>query len=126
VIAAAAIAAVAVFAVAFWQLGVIRAASGAIAISRDSMGVMRDPQLDERARERAMQQASLRLIGACASILFRSLIAVLLSLVPIWAFSALGIVTFDQVLTFLSRWDVIAIVTVIMLAGYGLKKRLWH
>jgi hypothetical protein len=125
VIAVAALATVAVFAVALWRLGVVNAASGAIAISRDTMGIMRDPHLDERAREQAVQRASLRLIGACGSILLRSALAVLVSLVPVWAFSALGFVTFGQVMEFLSRWDVVVIVTVVMLAGYGMWKRLW-
>lgn len=121
----AAFAAVAVFAVALSRLGVVKAASGAVAISRDTMGVMRDPHLDDRARENAVQRASLRLMGACFSILYRSILAVLLSLAPVWVFSALGLLTFAQVLEFLSRWDVIVIVTVVMLAGYGISKRLW-
>jgi hypothetical protein len=50
VIALAAFATVAAFAVAFWRLGVVEAASGAIAVSRNAVGIMRDPLLDDRAR----------------------------------------------------------------------------
>jgi hypothetical protein len=124
VIALAAIATIAVFTVALWQLRVVGVASGAIAKSREAMAVMRDPALDDRAREDAVQRASLKLMAACASILVRSALAVLVSLAPIWAFSALGLATFDQVTAFLARWDVIVIVTAVMLAGFGLSKRI--
>ena len=121
-IALAALATVAAFAVAFWRLGVVQAASGAIAVSRDTMAIVRDPRLDDRAREDAVQRASLRLMGACASILMRSGLAAFTSLAPIWALSALGVVTVAEVMEFLSRSDVIAGVTVVMVAGYATSK----
>jgi hypothetical protein len=119
VIALAALATVAVFGVAFWRLGVVQAASGAIAVSRTTMAVMRDPGLDDRAREDAVQRASLRLMGSCASILMRSGLAAVTALAPIWALSALGVVTVAEVMEFLSRSDVIAGVTLVMVAGYA-------
>jgi hypothetical protein len=125
VIAAVGLAAVAAFAVAFGWLGVVRAASGAIAISQHTMGVMRNPALDDRAREQAMQQASIRLLGSCVSILLRSALAVLVSMVPIWLFSVLGLVTIADVFAFLSRWDVIALITVAMAVGYVIWVRWW-
>ena len=121
-IALAAVATVAVFAVAFWRLGVVRAASGAIAVSRHTMGIMRDPRLDDRAREDGVQRASLQLMGACASIVVRSGLAVLLSMAPLWVLSALGIVTVAGVMEFLSRWEAIAGATAVMLAGYAVSK----
>lgn len=124
-IVATAIASVATFAVALRLLGVARVAGDALAAARRSIETMRDADLDDLAREKAIQQAALRLFGTFASILMRGLLAVAASLAPIWLGVLAGLVTSAPVFQFLSRSDVILAVSVAMIAGHVMRKRQW-
>ena len=124
-IAATAAASICVFLVAFWALRIVPASAGAVAIARDALGVMRDPALDDASREKAVQRASLRLLGTFFSILLRGAIAFGVSLLPIWLADAVGLASHHKVIAFLSRWDVILIASLLVGLGYLAGKRLW-
>jgi hypothetical protein len=116
---------VAIFALALWGLGIVRAGAGVLAVARGAVAALRDPKLDDAAREAAVQRASLQLFGAFFSILARSALALLLSFAPIWLADTAGVVTSEAVLVYLSRWDIILVVSIVMLAGYRLRTLLW-
>ncbi len=122
---AVALTAVALFALALWGLGILRAGAEVFAVARGAVAALRDPGLDDAAREAAVQRASLRLFGAFFSILARSALALLLSFAPIWLAETAGVVTSDAVMVYLSRWDIIVVVSIVMLAGYRLRMLLW-
>ena len=86
---------------------------------------MRDPGLDEEAREKAVQAAALKLFGAFGSILIRSALALIAAAVPILAADAAGIAAEPAVTGFLSRWEVILALTVIITLGWVLARRAW-
>lgn len=122
---AVALASICAFIAAFWLLGIVPRATAALAVTRGAFAAMRDTALDEEAREREVQRASLKLMGLFFSILGRSLLALLASLLPIWIADAMGLASRDTVLLFLARWDVILVVSLVLLAGYVLWNRLW-
>ena len=124
-IVATAAASICTFLVAFWLTGVVPAATGALAIVRDALGAMRDAGLDDSAREKDVQRASFRLIGTFVSILARGAVAIGASLLPIWLANVTGVAASDQVIEFLSRWDVIAIVSIVIVVGYIVRIWLW-
>lgn len=116
---------VALFALALWGLGILRAGAEVFAVARGALAALRDPGLDDDAREAAVQRASLRLFGAFFSILARSALALLLSFAPIWLADAASLAARADVLFYLSRWDILVVITIVMLAGYRLRTLLW-
>jgi len=125
VIEATAILSLLLFVAALSYSGVIGAAAGVLATARGAAAVMRDEALDDRARERAVQQASLRLFSGFASILGRGVLSLAASVLPIWAADATGLASAGAVLAFLARVDVIVIASAVMVAGYLFRVRLW-
>ena len=86
---------------------------------------MRDPSLDDASREKSIQKFSINLFGSFASILIRSIATLLLAALPVYIADQLGVVKASEVTDFLSRWDVIVILTLVICAGWFLKSRLW-
>ena len=84
---------------------------------------MSNKQLDDDARERMIQDASLTLFKAFFSILIRSVIVLGCSLLPIWLAHWMGLVLIEDTIGFLSRWDVITITSVVIIGGYLLLMR---
>jgi Sulfotransferase family len=117
-IIAIAILSIGVFICALHLFGVVRVASGVLVTAQDAVTILRDNSLDDRTREKEIQHASLRLLGAFVSILIRSMLTFLASFAPIWFASLMGLVKIEDVISYLSRWDVIVITTVLVVAGY--------
>lgn len=124
-IVATALASIGLFVVSLWALGIVRVAAGVIVIARGAVAAMRDEGIDDEAREKAVQRASVRLMRSFVSILLRSCLALFVSLLPIWLANSAELARSDDVLRYLSRWDVIAIVSLVLVAGYIIRLRLW-
>ncbi len=124
-IAATALASIGVFIGALWVLRVAQVGAGVLVIAGRAVAVMRDENFDDRAREKAVQRASIQLIGAFISILVRSALAFLVSFLPIWLASLTDLATIEDVIRYLSRWDVIVIASMVVIAGYVIWMRLW-
>ena len=114
-----------IFLLVFWLAGVVSSARSAIAIIRAAMQAMRDPQLDETTRERAIQSAAIRLVAASGSLIFRNLLALGAAFLPILAADWAGIAPHEVVLAFMGRWDVIVIATVVITLGFVVGARVW-
>ena len=115
-IALVALISILLFLVSFEVARVVPVSVAAIATAKRALGVIRDPSLDDEAREKAAQRASIQLFGAFASILLRSLLAVAAAFVPIYLADALGLAETEHVLTFLARWEVIVGASVVICA----------
>jgi hypothetical protein len=123
---ATALAAVALFLVGMWVFGVAAAATGAIGIAHAAVATMRDPALDDRARETAIQRASIRLASGFGSIAIRGILALALSLLPVWLADAGGLAAAPAVFAFLSRPDVIVTTSAAIGVGYLAWRRAWR
>jgi hypothetical protein len=108
-----------------WAFGVLRVGAQALGTARGSLATLRDPRLDDTAREQAVQAASLRLFGAFFSILLRTALVLLAAALPLGLAGLAGLAAPEAVMAFLLRWDVIALTTLAMLAGYVVWRRLW-
>ena len=124
--------AVAAFLLGFHLAGVLPAASRAIATARSATGAMRNPALDDLARElmdrtgipgMAAQKAGLSLLGSFASIALRSAAALAVSFVPILLADAMGLVDAGATTAFLLRWDVILGASAVMIAVWLVVRR---
>jgi hypothetical protein len=122
-IAATAIASVGVFIFTFWLFGVARVGTSVLTTTRDAMNILHDKNLDDLDREKKLQRASLQLGSAFVSISIRSALALATSFLPIWLVSLSGQVTIEDVLVYLSRWDVIVAVTLVVILIYIISTR---
>jgi hypothetical protein len=116
------IAAIAALSIGFFVAGVSllripKVAAGALSTSSRAMATLRDAS-DDRAREHAMQQASLRLAGSFVSMLLRTALALGLALVPVGVAGVAGLVAPGDVVVFLSRWQVGLTATIVVGGGY--------
>lgn len=125
-IAAVAIASILAFVIVFWKAGVVPAAQKAIATASHAGKVMSSKELDDDVKEKEVQKSAIGLLGSVASITIRSVLALIAAAVPIYGAEAAGLVSSDAVIDFLSRWDVIIIVSVVMIAGYIVGRRVWR
>jgi len=125
VIVATAALSLVLFVAALAWLDLIAASASAVVTAREAAAIMGDRTLDDRAREHAVQQASLRLFSGFASILGRGVLALAVSALPLWLAHVTGLADVHAVLAFLARPDIIAIVSAIMIGGYLFRKRLW-
>lgn len=124
-IVATAVAALAIFAIAIWVSGVMRVSVGVLSTTQNAAAIMRDPALDDLQREKAIQRASLRLLADFGSILFRGVASLAISFAPIWLADVSGLASARAVMDFLSRVDVIVVASIVMIAGYVLRVRMW-
>lgn len=114
------------FMVAFWLLRIVSVAKDAIATVKGALATMRAPDLDDDAREAAVQKAAVRLITISASLVGRCAFALAAAFVPIYLAHAAGVARMEDSLAFMERWDVILIASLLILAGYLTGKRLWR
>lgn len=111
------------FLIAFWRLKITRVGTNAVKTAQAALATMSDKSMDDEAREKAIQGASIKLFGAFFSIVIRSALALGISFLPIGMAHWTGLATMDEVIGFLSRWDVIVVISVVMIGGYLLFAR---
>lgn len=109
---------VSLFLIAFWRLKITRVGTDAIKTANSAVATMKDKSLDDEAREKAIQGASIKLFKSFFSILIRSALALAVSFLPIYLAHLSGLAAMDDVIGFLSRWDVIVIISVVIIGGY--------
>lgn len=61
-----------------------------------------------------------------ASILVRSALALLAAFLPIWLADGAGLAGINEVFGFLASWEVVAVTTLMIVAGYVRWVRPWH
>lgn len=122
---ALAIASIAVFVLALWATGVARVGADALSTAQSALAVLRDPALDDSSREKAVQQASLRLMGTFASLLLRGTAVLGAAALPIWLGSLAGMAESGEVVRYLSSWQVILVSSLALTAAFVLWSRRW-
>ncbi|HKK30022.1 MAG TPA: hypothetical protein VKA18_06465 [Alphaproteobacteria bacterium] len=124
-IAGFAVASILAFLVVFWLIGVVPEASKAVATASGAARIVASKELDDDTKEREAQRAAIGLLKGVFSILWRSAVAFVAAAVPVYSGDAFGLVSADAVAEFLSRWDMIVIASVVIVAGYLAAQRLW-
>lgn len=113
-----AVASVGIFLLAFWRIGWVAILAESMATIRQGFAAMRDPALEESAREAVVQKTALRLVIISVSLLLRSLmILAAVLIVPLIA-DSIGVVPLTETLAFMLRWDFILITTMVIGLAY--------
>lgn len=103
---------VAAFALVLRWLGLPARAREAGDGARESVGVLRDPALDDRAKEAALRRQALRLFALLGVLVGGSLLALGLPLLAVWLLDLAGVASLASVLGVLERPDFLIGVTV--------------
>ena len=120
--ALAAALAVLMFGIAFRVANLAPRARDVVAASRRALRVMSDPGLDDLAKEKAVQKASLHLLKRFAQIVLRSTAVLLAPALLLVGFEALGMVADERVYGLLLTWQGILASTV----GFVLVSLVWR
>ena len=94
------------------RLGLVEIARDVAAQSRQSMAVMRNPALDDDAKEAAMQAAAKAMFGLFFKLTAGLAVALALPMALVWAVAQTGVVSFDHVIEVSLTWP-------FLLAGVG-------
>lgn len=79
-----------------------------------ALAVMRDPALDDDAKERAARSAAIGLLGAFWAIVWRALVSLAVSVVVVFLADRLGLAAAGGVMRQLESWPFIVAATVIL------------
>jgi hypothetical protein len=110
-----------IFAVAIRVLNIPSITLRVIDTGRGAALTMSDGTIADADKERLLQQASLTMMAAFASITVRTALAIAASLVPLLALQAAGVAPFDTVVHALATWQGIAVTSVAMVAAFLVK-----
>lgn len=111
------------FAVTIQRLGLANRARRVLTRAAECADVLRDPCLDDRAKERILQGHAVRLFGLFAGLALGGGVALLLPLAGVWALDLVGVASFVDVLSVLERVDFLAATAVVGLLTYLLVRR---
>lgn len=111
------------FLAAFQLLGVVPCARSAIATSRQTAAVMSDSNLDDDAKETAVQKAAISLMKGFFGLVLRLLGVLVAAYVPIFLFDAVGLLPESAALAFMLRIDVIVATSVLVIAAIWIVNR---
>ncbi len=106
------------FIIFFLLLKIVTVAKQAINTCNMAMATLTNADLEDEEKEVIIQRASISLLKSFISILFRSLISMAVSIVPILIFDQLDYVKMEETYSFLSRWDVIIVASLIVTLLY--------
>ena len=109
-----------VFIYAFKLSSIPRISRESFVIIYDTLAIIRDKNLSNEVREKGLQEASLKLFRAFLLITFSTTLTLGISFLPIYFAHLLGFVLIQDVIRFMSRWDVIALITFVIIFSYFL------
>ena len=92
--------------------------------SRDALEALRDPTLDDRAKEKALQRHSVRLFALLVILVGGSAVAIALPLGAVWVLERLGLASLERVLHVLGRADFLLATTAAGFAALLVARRL--
>lgn len=115
--------AIAAFLVGFQVFGIVPTATRIVTMARSAGQVMSDKSLSDEVKEKEIQKAALSMMGGAFSIFFRVAATLLLTVLPVYILSWIGLAPSGDVFGFLARIDVIIGATVIVGGGLWLWSR---
>ena len=119
-----AIVSICVFIFVFKISGVVGVGTDVLAKVQDAIGTIKDVSLDDEKREKELQRTSIYLFRSFFSIIGRSALTITASFLPIWLADILNLATIENVINFLSRYDVVVIATICIITYYIIWNRL--
>ncbi len=108
----------ALFAAALRLSRIERVSADALTIARDALAVMRDPALDEEAKERLVQRRAVALVGKAALLTAMSAAILALPFLPLLLFHATGLAPLGDTLALAASWRTVALAAALGVAAW--------
>lgn len=113
------------FVAVFMLAGLIPAARRALQAAQQAVQVMRDPALDDLAREKAVQSAAVQVSRITLLLIVKVAVLLAVTALPALAADLAGLAPWTDTVGFLSRWDVLLGATIIV-GGLVIGIRRWR
>jgi hypothetical protein len=113
-----AVACVVLFVVAFERAGIVPVASRAVETGRDAMQTLAATDVSDNQKEKLVQAAAVKLLGAFASLSLRGVATLAISVLPGLGFQLGGLVPLDATLSLLASWPAIVVASLVMTGVY--------
>ncbi len=114
---------VAGFAVILERVRMVPFTQKVIALSRTSVQTLRNPSLSDDEKERLIQANTIAMFKLFGILLGGMALALLIPLFVVWVFDQLGWVSLPGVLSALTRWDVIVVVSIVGIIIYWISSK---
>ncbi len=101
------------FALTIERLNLATRAREVVSRATDCLNVLRDPSMDDKAKERILQHHTLRLFGLLGLLVGGSILALGLPLSAVWLLELAGVTSVEVVLSVLERIEFLVGVTVL-------------
>ena len=108
------------FLIGFQLSGVVPTAGRIVALAKRAGQVMRDKDLTDEDKEKEIQKSALAMMGGAVSIFLRVAFTLILTVLPVYLLSWVGLAAAGDVFSFLARIDVIIGATVVVGGGLWL------
>ena len=105
------------FCLAFRFTRLIPTAMQAVTIARQAVETMSTTSLDDFAKEKAVQQAALKMITNCGQLFIKGAAIVAAAVLPIWLADILKLATVHDTSQFALRRDVLIVTTIVVMAA---------
>jgi hypothetical protein len=113
---------VALFVVAFALTRLSESFGSVTRIAGEAARAIRNPALDDDAKERIARQSSAQLLIQGLLIVAKAALVLVATALPFWIADVLSITPIEESFAFAARWDVLVITTVVMLLAWFA----WH
>lgn len=104
-------------------LKLVEKANEVVGASRHSLEIMRSKEMDDAAKEKAMQATAKKLFGLFFLLTTGMGLALVVPAGIVWLLDGVGVLSFDAVIAFTLSWEFIAVTTVLLLAVIIFAKR---
>lgn len=111
------------FVVLLKLFGLIERSKRVISIAKSSVTVMQDKEMDDLAKEKAMQKNATDLLVLFLIITVLSALAVALPFVLVWIMELIGLVTINEVIELTLSWEFILVAFVLSVAYFWLIRK---
>ena len=117
-IVAVSITSIGLFIYSLYAFGLLQAGKLVLNDVQYAFTIIRDDRIDDDRREKEIQKASIKLFGVFISILIRTVLTLVISIVPVYIANKTGLINYNDIIEFVSRWDVIAVTSILMIGGF--------
>ncbi|NDR58913.1 sulfotransferase [Aliiruegeria sabulilitoris] len=107
------------FGIGLWKTAIASSAKSVLSSVQAGVSAMSDPDMDDAAKERAVQKAGLSLIGKTFGLTTRLLATFALAALPIFAADLAGLVPYAASMDMMLRWEFIIGVSIVAILVGG-------
>ncbi len=115
---------IALFCLAFYLTDMIKTARVSIAISRQAIEIISDPDLEDFAKETSIKKAATEMMKNCGLFFLKGGLTVAAVAIPLLSADLMDLASIAETSRFALRWDVLILTTLAMMLSIIILKKL--